>query len=377
MKILHVNPYPPEHMGGSEIFCKNLALNLSKFDNIQSDILTADYFGRAVKKTELNEDVNVIYKKYYYNIWSKNPLVNVYSFLKRNYQNYDIIHAHSYIFFTSLQVALFRKLRNFPYILHLHGGVQTSPHLKANLIEHFQLIIKKSLFDRFIGRFTVDKADAIISVSLKDLKFLQENFNISKPYLYHVPNGVSIEKFKFEENIKREYLTFIGRLTYVKGFDLFIRLIKKLYAKNHDLKFLIVGDGPLRKLVEDARKSLPITYYPHYPYNRMKNIYNQSKLLILTSRFEGVPTTILESLSCETPVISTNVGGISEIIQDGINGILLNDHHLSNKFSKIIDLINNDDQLKQYGIKGRDLIEKKYSWEHVTNQIINIYKQLL
>ena len=206
MRILHINPYPPGHVGGSEIFCKNLALNLSKFNNVKSDILTSDYFRFNIDKKEINKNLNVIYKRYYYNIWSKNPLVNVYSYLKKNYKNYDIIHAHSYIFFTSFQCALLRKFKRFNYFLHLHGGIQTYPYMRANIFEYFQLLMKKAIFDKYIGKFTIENADSIISVSQKDLNLIQEMYKIPNRHSYHIPNGVDIENFKYNKDIEKKYI---------------------------------------------------------------------------------------------------------------------------------------------------------------------------
>ncbi|MHA1272225.1 MAG: glycosyltransferase family 4 protein [Promethearchaeota archaeon] len=377
MKILQVNPYPPEHFGGSEIFCKNLANNLSKYHEIESDILTSDYFRKNRRNLLLNKHVNVIYKRLYINLWNKNPIVNIYPYLRKNYQKYDIIHAHSYIFFTSFQCALMRRFRKFPFLLHLHGGIQTQTHVHSNLSELIQLIMKKNLFDKSLGKFTIQRADGIISVSEKDLNIIQKQYTISHKNCYHVPNGVDTEIFKPEETQEKKYITFIGRLTYIKGFDIFIKMIKKIHKFNNTLEFLVIGDGPLKKLMDQVGNSISLTHFVRYPYNLMKKIYNQSKVLILTSRFEGVPTTILESLSCGTPVISTNVGGISEIIQDGINGILLPNRLNSLNISSIMDLIEDEKKLKQYGKKGRQLILEHFSWKKITNQILKIYDQLI
>ena len=73
LKILQINPYPPEHLGGSELFSKNLAINLKIKKNINSDILTSDIFRRNIKTDFLNDSINIIYKKNLYNIWGKNP----------------------------------------------------------------------------------------------------------------------------------------------------------------------------------------------------------------------------------------------------------------------------------------------------------------
>ncbi|MHA1724740.1 MAG: glycosyltransferase family 4 protein [Promethearchaeota archaeon] len=372
-----MNPYPPEHFGGSELFCKNLAYNLSKYHEVESDILTSDYFRNNLKKISLNKHVNVIYKRFYFNMWNKNPVVNIYPYLKKNYQKYDIIHAHSYIFFTSFQCALLRCLRKFSFLLHLHGGIQTQqPYIHSNLSELLQLIMKENLFDKSLGKFTIQHADGIISVSERDLKVIQNQYSLSHKNYYHVPNGVDTETFKPEEGIEKKYITFIGRLTYIKGFDIFIKLMKKFHELNNSVEFLVIGDGSLKKLIDQVKNSISLTYFPQYPYNLMKNVYNLSKVLILTSRFEGLPTTILESLSCGTPVITTDVGGVSEIIQDGINGKLLPNQLNSLNIENIMDLIDDEKKLKHLGQKGRQLILEQYSWKKITSQILKIYEKL-
>ncbi|MBA7681329.1 hypothetical protein ES703_89667 [subsurface metagenome] len=174
LKILQINPYPPEHLGGSELFCKNLAINLRRKKNINSDILTSDILKTKNKKGLLDGSIKIIYKRNYYNLWGINPLVNIYSFLRKNFQNYDVIHVHSYLFLTSFQSALFRKIRKFLFILHIHGGIQTPQNLSSNFIEKLQLGFKNMFFDKWIGRFTIKTADALISVSKKDLDIIKK-----------------------------------------------------------------------------------------------------------------------------------------------------------------------------------------------------------
>ena len=63
LKVLQINPYPPEHLGGSEVFCKNLAINLNRKKNIDSEILTSDVLKRNVKRDFLDGSIKIIYKK--------------------------------------------------------------------------------------------------------------------------------------------------------------------------------------------------------------------------------------------------------------------------------------------------------------------------
>ncbi len=377
MKILQVNPFPPEHLGGSEIFCKNLAINLKREKNIYSEILTSNIFKRDVKTDYIDEDIKIIYKKCYYNLGGINPLVNIYSFIKRSYQKYDLIHAHSYIFLTSLQLALLKRVRNFPLILHIHGGIQTPTSLSSNLLEYIQIVLKTNVYDKIFGKFMINKADAIISVSNKDLAYIKRLFDISEKKTFYIPNAVDINKFKRNDTLEKKYITFIGRLTYIKGIDIFLKIIEKLYKKNNNLEFLIIGNGQLKPLVEVARKKLPITHLDSFPYDKIEKIYNISKVIMITSRFEGVPTTILESLACQTPVIASNVGGISEIIRPYENGFLFKIDQYQNYINTFLNIIKDDNLLSNLGKNGCELIKKKYSWSKITEQIKGVYDQIL
>ncbi|MGQ4876698.1 MAG: glycosyltransferase, partial [Promethearchaeia archaeon] len=162
MKILQISPYPPSYLGGSEIFCKNLSINLKKFHDIDSVILTSDIFRKNLKTDIIDGPVKVVYKKFYLNLLGKNPIVNVFNYIKKHYREFDIIHAHSYIFFTSFQASMLRKMLKFPLVLHIHGGAQTFSMLKSSLIERIQLLSKQYIFDKFIGKFIIEGSDAII-----------------------------------------------------------------------------------------------------------------------------------------------------------------------------------------------------------------------
>jgi len=377
LKILHINPYPPEYLGGSEVFCKNLAVNLKRIKNIDSDILTSDLLKRNIESDYIDDIIKIFYRKSYYNLWSKNPLVNIYSFLRKIYKNYDLIHAHSYIFFTSFQCALLRKLRKFPFILHIHGGVQTQTSPSSSIIENFQLFFKHMLFDKLIGKFTIKNADALISVSKKDLETIKRQYKIQHQNNYYIPNGVNTDIFHKQDGKEKKYITFIGRLSYIKGFDTFIQLIKRLYTEDSSLKFLIIGKGPLISLIKAAQNQLPIIHHEFYPYKEMVNIYNLSKIVFITSRFEGVPTILLESLACETPVISSDVGGISEVLRNDENGLLMSEFYSKPAISKILEFLHDENKQETFGKNGRDLILKNFSWNIITDKIEMVYRNIL
>ncbi|MBA7681330.1 Alpha-maltose-1-phosphate synthase [subsurface metagenome] len=173
------------------------------------------------------------------------------------------------------------------------------------------------------------------------------------------------------------FVTFIGRLSHIKGFDIYMNVIKELHKYDKDLNFLIIGKGPLKKLIKPAQKILPILHSDFYPYEKMVDIYNHSKVVLITSRFEGVPTILLESLACETPVIASNVGGITEVLRNDENGLLIKDFNAKSAISQIIDVLHDQDKLSTFGRNGRNLVLKNFSWDVITDKIEMVYKNFI
>jgi len=260
--------------------------------------------------------------------------------------------------------------------VHIHGGIQnyrTSP----SPIENLLLIFKEFFFDKIIGNLIFKAADKIISVAERDLSIIRENLKGDPKKTFYIPLGIDTNTFRRIPNIKRSYITLIAtRLNYIKGVDIFLKIVDKLHTYNENLKFLIIGEGPLKNEILKAQKLLPIVYYSSYDYDKIMNIYNNSKLVVITSRTEGIPTIIFESLACETPIVSSNVGGIKNVIIHNKNGFLFDVENYNDAIRFILELINNNEKLELFGKNGRELVKKKYSWEKITEQIFNVYKTL-
>ena len=96
MKILRIIPFPPEFLGGIQIYCSNLSVCLAKTKNVESTILAPNILKKKYVSKKIHQKVNLVYTRCYTYVWNKNPLTFIISYLKKNYQNFDLIHVHGY-----------------------------------------------------------------------------------------------------------------------------------------------------------------------------------------------------------------------------------------------------------------------------------------
>ena len=248
------------------------------------------------------------------------------------------------------------------------------PSIKYQRLANYSLYVAmyKLLYKRY----------DLINCQSQDMKNdLINNFNVPSTIVTVINNPCDINKIKKGIKINNEKLNFsskkynllaVGSLSYQKGYDLLLKIIKTM----NDDKFhlTIIGDGPeknnLKKLADqlniiDKIDFLGLVNNP-YPY------MTQADLLLLSSRYEGFPNVVLESMACGTPVISFNCpGGLRDIIIDGFNGFLvpyLNKKDFSHKISiasnttfnnkNIIKFVDENYSVKKIILKYQEMLDQ-------------------
>ena len=150
MKILLISPSPPEYLGGLAHFTNYLAKYLGE-KNIKVDFLCSSLTKKSTFYENKQKNVKLIKKKCYLfpdndNLLKfKNPVFNVLSYLLKYGKQYDLIHVHSYIYFSTMQTFIYKLLfgKKIPLVLHLHGGIQTEEFEATTKLERILLLFKK------------------------------------------------------------------------------------------------------------------------------------------------------------------------------------------------------------------------------------------
>jgi glycosyltransferase involved in cell wall biosynthesis len=247
------------------------------------------------------------------------------------------------------------------------------------------------------GHYMIDRALALrttqlIAVSEAAKISVSQQLRLSLGQFLVIPNFVHLKEITIlstnEKQTKRLHLDLktdqfviisIGRLEVPKGFSTLLEAIRIVKEKFHDLILLLVGEGSLRTQLQQLAVELKIQNEVRFLGVR-KDVYvllQLSDIFVMSSWWEGMPIALLEAGACGLPAIASAVGGITEIVSEGVNGLLVPPQDSEALALRIIDLLTKPDLRHRMGIRARKIIEEKFSSDVVGYQLGGLYERLL
>lgn len=199
------------------------------------------------------------------------------------------------------------------------------------------------------------------------------------------PKAQARGKFKAQFNIPKntKIISFVGRFDPVKNTLLFVEIAKKLIekVKDHKLKFVMAGEGPeLQKTKNVVNKQNLQDYFVFTgAIDNVPALLADTYLLLITSKCEGIPLAALEAMATGTPVVSTNVGGISELIKNNVNGFLVDPkNNLIEQFTNnTLEFLSGKINYKKLAKSARKTIVSEYSLEIIGAKYQKVFDELL
>ena len=223
-------------------------------------------------------------------------------------QKPDIIHAHDMR--ASFIVAC--CCGDVPIISHIHNSAFNSRIISIKSIAYW---------------FAAQKAKTIfwVSQSAYEGYCFHKFFRKKSAVLYNIISINALYERMQEDNNEYPYdVVFVGRLTYPKNPQRLVQVLAKAVQRKHDLRVAIVGHGDLADETLQLCQELEITKnvsFLGFQNNPLK-ILHDAKLMLMTSRWEGLPMCALEALALGVPIVSTPTDGMKELLEDGKNGFL-------------------------------------------------------
>jgi glycosyltransferase involved in cell wall biosynthesis len=340
------------------------------------DILSEKLAKKNNDVTVLCPNIEIIYKntrtyklvfyKTKYKIWG-NPIG--FGFLKLNYKKFDVIHLHSHLVFHSFVIAIISKLANIPSVITIHGlHSQTAP---------------KKISDIWLNTFS----RIIFKCSSKIICLTEADNSITKKYanelkLIVIGNGVDAKKFDIKinkEGLEKNNVLFVGRFVRGKGVYETIEAFNRISKEFKEINLIMIGSGPeeknIKKIISNYGLQEKIKLIKNIREEKLIEFYQQTKFLLLPSYTEGLPLVVLECMSCGSPIISSNIPQLKNLIKGcGLSVEVKNINQLVEAMSKLLK----DEKLRLHFRKNaRKKIEKEYSWDVIVDKTTDSYKSLL
>lgn len=216
-----------------------------------------------------------------------------------------------------------------------------------------------------------------------------------------IPNGVDTQRFTpqrsgaaFREAIgvpaETPLLGFVGRLAWEKGPDKFVQVADRIRRSRPDVRFAIVGEGPMEPELRELIGQLGLQDWVHLAGMRheTEGVYPAFDLLLQTSRSEAMPMVLLEGMACARPIVAIGVGGVAEMIEGGTNGVLVspgNWSYIASPYpgdwegvaAAAIELLNQPARLRQMGQAGRKRAEDAFDLRHNVRETAAVFQRLV
>jgi glycosyltransferase involved in cell wall biosynthesis len=289
---------------------------------------------------------------------------------------FDILHTHKYKDNILGSLATYGKIR--PRIRTIHGFPEPFNGFQAVKIGAYQIL------DNWVNRLLVDR---ILAVS-RDLRgHLIQHFGADKVTCIH--NAIDIEQIRIThgaEELRKELgldgneflIGTMGRLMPVKGLECFLKAAHIIRRQKPHVKFIIAGDGPLKDALQKQAREYGlgevVLFLGHR--NDSHDILGLLDLFVLSSMSEGIPMVLLEALTLARPVVATRVGGIPEVIESGISGLLIAPGREDELAKSCIALMDDSDYARRLGAAGRQRVVEHFSASAMANNVAEIYRSL-
>jgi glycosyltransferase involved in cell wall biosynthesis len=287
----------------------------------------------------------------------------------------DILHCH--LIPSNILAKPLGALMGVPLILnHDHTN---DPHRIDN-----KLLLA---LDKSTNRF----AHHLIAVAASCREFLIRHESIPPEKITLVPNAIDLRRFSPGQITRRDarsklglspdapVIAGVGRLNSQKNFSLFLDVAAALTPRFPNLRFLLAGEGPEEAKLREKAHHLGLAdrvVFAGYIADT-RQVYAAADILLMPSRFEGLPMTLLEAMAMNLPVVASKLDGIAEVIEEGREGYLVDSADVSGFVERCAALLENPAKSSELAANARAKTEAHFSVERMTSAVEAIYDRFL
>ncbi len=386
MKILHVIAALAPRYGGPSKACLELCRELARRGE-QVAIYTTNIDGDGqldvpLDRPQWKDGIEIRYfpvqtpRYYKFSL----PLARA---LKASIAHYDIVHIHSLYLFPSTVAAHYCRRYRVPYLIRPHGTLD--PYLFRR---HRG---RKWIYERLFERKNLNEAAAIHFTSLEE-KELTRPLRIKAPGVV-VPIGVDLQDYEAAtptgafrvaqpETQGKKIILFLGRLNFKKGLDLLAKAFGQIGRRREDVQLILAGpDGDgygaqIRQWLKAERVLGQTTFTGMLLGSQKMSAFRDADVFVLPSYTENFGIAVVEAMASGLPVVISNKINIWREVAEARAGLVVN-CDVQEISSALLTLLVDPMRGKEMGKRGRRLVEKRFTWETVGEQMVQVYRQIL
>lgn len=288
-----------------------------------------------------------------------------------------------------------RRLQEFqPQLIHAHFATEATAAaidladelgLPLTFTAHGYDIHRKPPPD-LAARASV--ARAVITVSRANAEYLADHFGITPSHICVIPCGVDTNVFRpasgqSPRNTNSDWPTILCVARHVEVKNLGLLLHACAWLRDQDLQFrcVMLGDGPCRPELEKLRGQLGLKTLVQMPgaveQGQVLGWWQRATIGVLTSDNEGMPVSLMEAAACGVPVVATAVGGVPELVEHGVTGVLVRARDTEALGAQLRALLLDRSLCTRYGLAARRLAVERFSVTRQADQLLEVWSQIL
>ncbi len=288
--------------------------------------------------------------------------------------------VHTQLEFSDILGTLAARILGIPSVSTIHI-LDKSAEKKSKVM---RLKLRWFMLEKFCSR--------IIAVSEKTRSHHLKTGGLDPKKVITVYNGIDISRFTEtkEFDIKKtkqvlhlpldnRIIITVAVLREPKGIQYMIQALPKILEQIPDIHYLVVGDGAYGTILKDLSASLSVQDHITFAGHRtdIPNLLACSDIFVLPTLGDALPTVLIEALAAGKPIVASNVGGVPEIIENGVNGVLVPPGDPSRLADACLQLLKNKKQARQMILAGGQTVWQRFNVDAQIEQLSKIYEELV
>jgi len=287
----------------------------------------------------------------------------------------DVAHAHTW--YVALAGLLVRTLHRIPLVITLHSLEPLRPWKAAQLDTGYRL-------SAWAERCAVEAADRVIAVSEAMRRDVLRFFAVDPERVVVVHNGIDVERYRRtalrdaldRHRVRSPYILFVGRISEQKGLFPLLEAFRELPGGLQLVLCASTPDTPdlERRLARAAADQPGIRWIPGMvPVAELIQLYSHAAVFACPSVYEPFGIINLEAMACEAPVVASRVGGIPEVVNDGVTGLLVPPGEPAALALALRALLEDPARARALGLAGRRRVEEQFGWNAIAALTHRVY----